>query len=119
LKDRKVHIVSLGCPKNLIDSEVMAALLLEGGFHIIPRADEAEIIVVNTCAFILPAKEESLDEILRMAEWKEDGRGACTYLVVTGCLPQRYGKTLQTELPEVDLFSAPVKFPILPVTSKD
>ena len=82
----------------------MAALLAEGGFQIIPRADEAEIIVINTCAFILPAKEESIDEILRMAEWKEEGRGACTYLVVTGCLPQRYGKTLEAELPEVDLF---------------
>lgn len=82
----------------------MAALLLESGFQIIPRADEAEIIVINTCAFILPAKEESIDEILRMAEWKEEGRGVCTHLVVTGCLSQRYGKILEAELPEVDLF---------------
>ncbi|MFA4915822.1 MAG: 30S ribosomal protein S12 methylthiotransferase RimO [Syntrophales bacterium] len=105
MKAKKVHIVSLGCPKNLVDSEVMAALLSAGGFHIIPRADEAEIIVVNTCAFILPAKEESIDEILRMAEWKKEGMGgACTHLVVTGCLPQRYGTILEAELPEVDLF---------------
>jgi len=104
LKDRKVHLVSLGCSKNLVDSEVMAALLAESGFQIIPRADEAEIIVINTCAFILPAKEESIDEILRMAEWKKKEKGVCTHLVVTGCLSQRYGKTLEAELPEVDLF---------------
>jgi len=104
LKHRKIHIVSLGCPKNLVDSEVMAALLSKGGYRIIPEAERAEIIVVNTCAFIGPAKEESIDEILRMAEWKKGGRGPCTHLVVTGCLPQRYGKILERELPEVDLF---------------
>jgi ribosomal protein S12 methylthiotransferase len=104
LKYRKVHIVSLGCPKNLVDSEVMAALLSKSRYRIIPQADRAEIIVINTCAFIHPAKEESIDEILRMAEWKEGGSGPCTHIVVTGCLPQRYGKLLEKELPEVDLF---------------
>ena len=104
MKNRKVHIVSLGCPKNLVDSEVMAALLSESGFQIIPWPDKAEIIVINTCAFILSAKEESIDGILRMAEWKRKGRGTCTHLIVTGCLPQRYGRTIEAQLPEVDLF---------------
>ncbi|MDO8785529.1 MAG: 30S ribosomal protein S12 methylthiotransferase RimO, partial [Syntrophales bacterium] len=104
MKERKVHLVSLGCSKNLVDSEVMTAILAESGFQIIPYPDEAEIIVINTCAFILPAKEESIAEILRMAEWKKKGKGVCTHLIVTGCLSQRYGKTLETELPEVDLF---------------
>jgi ribosomal protein S12 methylthiotransferase len=104
LKYRKVHIVSLGCPKNLVDSEVMAALLSKSGYHIIPEAERADIIVINTCAFIQPAKEESIDEILRIAQWKKGGRGPCTHIVVTGCLPQRYGRILEKELPEVDLF---------------
>jgi len=104
LKYRKVHIVSLGCPKNLVDSEVMAALLSKSGYRIIPEAERADIILINTCAFILSAKEESIDEILRTAEWKKGGKGPCTHLVVTGCLPQRYGRILEKELPEVDLF---------------
>jgi len=104
VNSKKVHIISLGCPKNLVDSEVMAALLTKNNYHITTQADEADIILINTCAFILPAKEESIDEILRMAEWKKRGNGPCTHLVVTGCLPQRYGKDLEKELPEVDLF---------------
>jgi ribosomal protein S12 methylthiotransferase len=104
LKYRNVHIISLGCPKNLVDSEVMAALLSKSGYRIIPQADKAHIILINTCAFILPAKEESIDEILRMAEWKKGEKEPCTHLVVTGCLPQRYGRVLEKELPEVDLF---------------
>jgi ribosomal protein S12 methylthiotransferase len=100
LKSRKVHIISLGCPKNLVDSEVMGALLSKSGYHITPQADGADIILINTCAFILPAKEESIDEILRMAEWKKGGTGPCNRLVVTGCLSQRYGKDLEKELPE-------------------
>jgi len=82
----------------------MGALISKGGYHITFQADAANIILINTCAFILPAKEESIDEILRMAEWKREGTGPCTHLVVTGCLPQRYGKDLEKELPEVDLF---------------
>ncbi len=101
---KKVHIVSLGCPKNLVDSEVMAASLAEGGYLLTDRPEEADIILINTCAFILPAKEESIEEILRMAAWKSGGSGPCTHLVVTGCLPQRYGKGLEEALPEVDLF---------------
>ncbi len=97
-----VHIVSLGCPKNLIDSEVMAALLHEGGFHLTSLPEEADIILINTCTFVTPAKEESIDEIFRMAQMKEVAR--CKFLVITGCLPQRYGTVLEQEIPEVDLF---------------
>jgi len=101
MKNKNIHFVSLGCSKNLIDSEVMAALLVKSGFGITPSAQEADIIIINTCAFILPAKEESIEEILQMAEWKKDGK--CRHLVVTGCLPQRYGTILKKEIPEVDL----------------
>jgi ribosomal protein S12 methylthiotransferase len=97
-----IHIVSLGCPKNLIDSEVMAALLVKGGSRITEHPEEADVILINTCAFVLPAKEESIDEIFRMARMKEAGR--CKHLVVAGCLPQRYGNILEHEIPEVDLF---------------
>ena len=76
-----VHIISLGCPKNLIDSEVMAAALAESGFDLVLSPENAQIIVINTCAFILPAREESIEEIFRMAEMKR--QGACRYLVVT------------------------------------
>jgi ribosomal protein S12 methylthiotransferase len=99
---KKVHILSLGCPKNQVDSEVMSALLAQSGYDLTQRPEEAHIILVNTCAFILPAKEESIEEILRMAEWKK--KGWCEKLVVTGCLPQRYGPVLEAEMPEVDLF---------------
>ncbi|MBW2545565.1 MAG: 30S ribosomal protein S12 methylthiotransferase RimO [Deltaproteobacteria bacterium] len=95
-------MTSLGCPKNLIDSEVMTAVLVEGGFEIVSLPQDADTIIINTCTFILPAKEESIDEIFRMAELKREGR--CRHLVVTGCLPQRYGAILGKEIPEVDLF---------------
>ena len=80
----------------------MAAILFNSGFQITPYSEEAEIILINTCTFVLPAKEESIDEIFRMARMKEDGK--CRYLVITGCLPQRYGLILEKEIPEVDLF---------------
>jgi ribosomal protein S12 methylthiotransferase len=101
---RTVHIISLGCPKNLIDSEVMAAALVEGGYLLTEKPEEASVILINTCSFILPAKEESIEEILRMAAWKDREAGSGPHLVVTGCLPQRYGKGLAEALPEVDLF---------------
>jgi ribosomal protein S12 methylthiotransferase len=109
LSDKSVYILSLGCPKNLVDSEVLSALLSEAGLRVTGRPDRAETIVVNTCAFILPAKEESISEILRMAAFKKKGR--CRRLVVTGCLPQRYGAELARELPEVDLFLGTGDFP--------
>jgi len=99
---KTIHIISLGCPKNLVDSEVMAAALEDAGFIITSREAEAEILLLNTCAFILPAREESIEEILRLAQWKTAGK--CAYLVVAGCLPQRYGDEIARELPEVDLF---------------
>jgi ribosomal protein S12 methylthiotransferase len=102
VKNRKVHIVSLGCPKNQVDAEVLAAILTGHDFQITPEPQAAEVIIINTCAFILPAKEEAIDEILRMAQYKKTG--ALKYLVVTGCLPQRYGKALEKEIPEADLF---------------
>jgi len=102
LEKKKIHIVSLGCSKNLIDSEVMAAILFKDGFQIIPRPEEADIILINTCAFVLPAKEESIDEIFQMARMKKEGK--CRYLIISGCLPQRYGAILEKEIPEVDLF---------------
>ncbi len=80
----------------------MAAILAEGGYEIVPLPEDADIIIINTCAFILPAKEESIDEIFRMAELKK--HGICRYLIVAGCLPQRYGALLGKEMPEVDLF---------------
>ncbi|MCU0553634.1 MAG: 30S ribosomal protein S12 methylthiotransferase RimO [Syntrophales bacterium] len=109
MNEKSVYILSLGCPKNLVDSEVMSALLSRSGWSVTDRPDRAGTIVVNTCAFILPAKEESVEEILRMAAWKKKGR--CRRLVVTGCLPQRYGAELARELPEVDLFLGTGDFP--------
>jgi ribosomal protein S12 methylthiotransferase len=94
-------MISLGCPKNLVDSEVMLGLLREKGW--VPSTkDEADVVIVNTCSFIREAKEESIATILDMAAAK--GKGNFRRLVVTGCLPQRYGPELLKELPEVDLF---------------
>lgn len=97
----KLHFVSLGCPKNQVDSELMQGMLHGAGYQQAPR-EEAEILVVNTCAFINQAKEESIQTIFELAQLKAEGRARS--LVVTGCLPQRYGKELQAELPEVDAF---------------
>lgn len=107
---RKVHIISLGCPKNLVDSEVMAAILDEGGYRLTDRPEEAGALIVNTCAFILPAREEAVAEILRLAAWKQAG-GPGVRLIVTGCLPQRYGRELESALPEVDLFLGTAEVP--------
>lgn len=98
----KLHIISLGCPKNQVDGEVMAAMLVDDGYLITPEPQAAEFILINTCAFILPAKEEAVEEILKTARYKQAGK--LVRLVVTGCLPQRYGSALANELPEVDLF---------------
>jgi len=97
-----VHFISLGCPKNRVDTEVMLGLTGQAGFTITPEAEEADVIVVNTCGFIGDAKEESIDTILEMARHKVDGR--CKRLVVTGCLSQRYGGDLSRDMPEVDQF---------------
>ncbi len=97
---KKVGMVSLGCPKNLVDSEVMLGILAHQGFELTPRPDEADIIIVNTCAFIEPAKQESINTILEMAEYKKFG--AARKLVVAGCLVERYRQEIQQQIPEVD-----------------
>jgi ribosomal protein S12 methylthiotransferase len=93
-------MVSLGCPKNLVDSEVMLGILARHGYELTPRADEAEVIVVNTCAFIEPAQRESIETILEMAEYKKFG--VAKKLVVAGCLVERYRRDILREIPEVD-----------------
>lgn len=96
----KIGIVSLGCPKNLVDSETMLGLIHEENYEITNDPSEAEIIIVNTCGFIESAKEESINTILQMAEYKKSG--SCKYIIVTGCLSQRYAEELFNELPEAD-----------------
>ena len=97
-----LSLVSLGCPKNLVDAEVMLGHLPPERFVITTDDSQADIIVVNTCSFIEDAKEESIDTILEVADYKQTGR--CRLLVVSGCLPQRYKEELAAQLPEVDLF---------------
>jgi ribosomal protein S12 methylthiotransferase len=96
----KVHLTTLGCPKNQVDSELMLGMLAAAGFPLAERAEDAECVIVNTCAFIDRAREESVNTILELAQLKE--RGACRALIVTGCLTQRYGASILNELPEVD-----------------
>jgi ribosomal protein S12 methylthiotransferase len=100
--NKKVHMISLGCPKNLVDSEMMLGSLLKEGYQITQDEAEAETIIVNTCSFIDESKQESIQKILEAAEYKETGK--LQNLVVTGCLPQRYKEELVNELPEVDMF---------------
>src|SRR3974390_1063695 len=97
---RKVGFISLGCPKNLVDSEVMMGILSREGYELTPRADEAEILVVNTCSFIEPAQKESVDAILEMAEHKKFG--SAKKLIVAGCLVERYRNEILEQVPEVD-----------------
>ncbi len=99
---KKVGFVSLGCPKNLVDSEVMMGQLAEAGYEITNNADEAETVVVNTCGFIESAKQESIDAILEATSLKADGKAK--RVVVAGCLVERYRDDLMKELPDVDAF---------------
>lgn len=96
----KIGLVSLGCPKNLVDSEVMLGLAREAGHELTQDAASADVLVVNTCAFIDRAKQESVDTILEMAQHKK--AGACRRLIVTGCLAERYRDELRVEIPEID-----------------
>lgn len=96
----KVGFVSLGCPKNLVDSEVMMGILARAGYEITPRAGEADVLVVNTCSFIAPAQQESVDSILEMAEYKKFGRAQ--KLIVAGCMVERYRDEIREQIPEVD-----------------
>lgn len=102
MQKKSVHLVTLGCPKNRVDSEIMLGGLLEDGWHLSEAPEDADVIVVNTCAFIEASKEESIQAILEAAEQKANGRAQ--RLVVAGCLSQRYPEELARELPEVDHF---------------
>ncbi len=102
LEKHTVSLVSLGCPKNLVDAEIMLGHLPSDRYEIVTEEHQAEIIIVNTCTFINDAKEESIETILNLADLKKTGR--CRLLVVSGCLPQRYREELAEEFPEVDLF---------------
>ena len=97
----KIGFVSLGCPKNLVDTEVMLGLAEHAGHQVVQQAGDADVIVVNTCAFIDRAKEESIDTILDMARHKTHGN--CRRLVVTGCLAERYRADLLDQMPEIDV----------------
>ncbi len=96
----KVHLTTLGCPKNQVDSELMLGMLTAAGVPLTERPEDAECLIVNTCAFIDRAREESVHTILELAKLKESG--SCRALIVTGCLTQRYGGEILRELPEVD-----------------
>ena len=97
---KKVFFVSLGCDKNLVDSEEMLGALVESGWEITDDESQADGIVINTCCFIHDAKEESVNTILEMARYRQEG--SCRALLVTGCLAQRYRQEITEEIPEVD-----------------
>ena len=99
-RPQKVGFVSLGCPKNLVDSEVMMGMLAQAGAEITARAEDADVIVVNTCSFIESAQQESVNTILEMARHKTNGR--TRRLVVAGCLVERFRNQIQKDIPEVD-----------------
>lgn len=107
-----VCLVSLGCPKNLVDSEVILGQLSREGHPLTTDPSMAEVIIVNTCSFIKDAAQEAIETILQLAAYKNEGR--CRLLIVSGCLPQRYGKALEQELPEVDLFVGTGSFQKIP-----
>lgn len=99
---KRVHFVSLGCPKNLVDSEIMAGTLMKDGYEVVSEAEDADTVIVNTCGFIEDSKKESIEKIFEMSDLKENGK--LKRLVVAGCLTQRYKDDLVNELPEADLF---------------
>ncbi|BCJ85751.1 30S ribosomal protein S12 methylthiotransferase RimO [Effusibacillus dendaii] len=98
--NQKLAVVTLGCEKNLVDSEVMMGLVAKNGYDVVQNPEEADIIIVNTCGFIDAAKAESVETILSMAQYKEEG--SCKTLLVSGCMVQRYQDELITEIPEID-----------------
>lgn len=100
MKSKKVALINLGCPKNLVDAEEIIGRVAESGSTICQYPEDAEVLIVNTCGFIDDSKKESIDTIFKMAKLKEDAR--CKKLIVTGCLAQRYPKELQKEIPEID-----------------
>lgn len=101
--EKSIYFTSLGCSKNLVDSEVMLGYLGLDGFSVTQDPADAEVIIVNTCSFIEASKKESIDVILELADYKKEDLGNCKALVVSGCMAQRYAEQLETDLPEVDL----------------
>lgn len=99
---KKVHFISLGCPKNLVDSEIMAGTLMKDGFEIVGDEHSADTVIINTCGFVEDSKKESIQRIIEMGNLKKEGK--IKKLVVAGCLTQRYKKDLVDDLPEADLF---------------
>lgn len=114
---KKVHFVSLGCPKNLVDSEIMAGSLMRDGYQVVGEAHEADTVIVNTCGFIEASKQESIDKILEMAELKKNGK--IKKVVAAGCLTQRYKDDLVAGLPEADLFVGSGQFQNIAKILKD
>ena len=111
-RNAKIGFVSLGCSKNLVDTERMLQLLAEAGYEIVADEREADILIVNTCGFIDPAKQESIDTLLSLAEYKETGK--LKLLVATGCLVQRYEDAILADLPEVDVLLGVSQYEKLP-----
>src|SRR5205814_9358460 len=108
----KVGFVSLGCAKNLVDSEVMLGSLLRDGMQVTPNAQEADVVIVNTCGFIEASKQESINAILKANELRQTGN--CKALIMAGCLTQRYPKELRSELPEGDAIVGLNEVPRIP-----
>lgn len=111
MNTRKVFIETLGCPKNQIDSEMMLGLLSKNSYEVTDFAEEADIIIINTCGFIESAKEESIFTITEFLQYKLEG--SCSIFIVAGCLVERYSEELQKEIPEVDIFIGTTKFPLI------
>lgn len=102
--ERTLFFTSLGCSKNLVDAQVMLGYMGLDGFKVVPEAQDAEVIIVNTCSFIQAAKEESIETVLDLADFKDQENGVCKALVMAGCMAQRYSTDLEDSMPEVDLF---------------
>ena len=113
---KTIGMVSLGCPKNLVDSEGILADFVKNGFQVVDEPIKADVVVVNTCAFIEEAKKESVDAILDLIQLKKEG--LIKKIIVAGCLPQRYGKVLRKELGEVDVFKGVRDFKNLDIESR-
>ena len=105
----KIGFISLGCSKNLVDTEMMIGICKENGLEIVNNENEADIILINTCGFIQSAKEEAINTILEMSKYKKSGN--CKYLIITGCLVKRYLEDLKKEIPEVDLWITIEEYP--------
>ena len=114
---KKVHFISLGCPKNLVDSEIMAGTLMKDGYEVVSEAEDADTVIVNTCGFIEESKKESIQKIFDMSELKEQGK--IKKVVVAGCLTQRYKTDLVESLPEADLFVGSGEFQNISKILKD